>query len=107
MKRDILGTYSCTFSAVRTSSCNVEGTDKVEHILFKGGDCSPLLYTRIRIVEYAVLTGTCGTYIAAGIAADALGKFISPEFKSFIRSHAFKLVNKLKTLSCRRTMYVQ
>ena len=96
MKGNVLRTNSCTFAAVCASARNVEGTDKVEHILLEGVGSGSLSDTGVGVIEYAVFTGAGRTYISACVAADALGKLASPEVVALVGSHCFQLFNKLK-----------
>ena len=87
----MLGTYARALAAVGAASGNMEGADDVEHILLKIRSGSLGRDTGIVVVENALLAGTYGAYVAAGIAADAAGKLAAPECKSLVGRHGFQL----------------
>ena len=98
MKRDVLRTYSGAFAAVRTSAGNVECTDDVEHIFFKGVCRCFLCDTGFGVIEYAAFAGAGRTSVTASVATDATGKFASPEFKSLVGSHRFEFFDLIEAV---------
>ena len=76
----------------------MERADDMEHILFKRISGSLLSDTGFRVVEDTLFTGTCRTYIAAGIAADALGELAAPECEPFIGGHCFEFGDHIKAM---------
>ena len=101
MQRNVLRTYSGALSTVCTSASDMECTDDMEHVFFKGIRSGFLGNTRLRIIENALFTSTCRADIPTGIAADTLGKFVSPECKPFIRCHCFQFCNLVKSTAIR------
>ena len=97
VKRNMLGTYSGAFAAVGTSSGNVERADDVEHIFLKAVVSCFLSNAGVGVIEYTLLAGAGRAYVAARIAADAAGKLASPELKSLICGHVFKLFYQVKS----------
>ena len=71
----------------------------MEHILFEGVCCGFLGNTRLRIVEYTILTATCRTYVPASIAANTSGQFLLPECIPFVRCHGFQLCHLIEPLA--------
>ena len=97
VERDMLGTYSGALAAVSTSARYMVCTDDVEQLLFKGVGCCLLCDTCIRVVKYALLTGTCGTHVTAGVATDTSGKHTLPELESLLRGHLLKLFYEIES----------
>ena len=97
MERNVFRTYSGAFAAVGASARYMERTDDVEHILFKAVVSGFLSDTGVRVIEYALFAGACGTYVAARIAADASGQLASPEFEAFVSGHVFELFNQVES----------
>jgi hypothetical protein len=98
MKRYILGTDTGTLPTVRTPSGYMECPDNMEHIFFEGIGRCLLCNAGIRIIEYALFTGTGRTYIPAGITADTLGKLFSPKCKPFVAAHGFQFLYLSETI---------
>ena len=70
VKRNSLRTYSAAFAAVCTSSCHMECTDDMEHLLFERVHVCFLRTVKLIAVEYTFTAAACRTDITAGIAAD-------------------------------------
>ena len=70
MKRDSLRTYSAAFSTICTSSCYMECTDNMKHLLFERVHICFLRTVEFVAVEYTFTAAACRTDITAGIAAD-------------------------------------
>jgi hypothetical protein len=72
VERNVLGTNSGALSTVCASACNVEGPDNVEHFFLKAICRRLVLYTRSRVIKYALLAGASRTNVTASITAYAL-----------------------------------
>jgi hypothetical protein len=98
MERNVLGASAGALAAVSATAGHVEGTDDVEHLLFKAVGGRPVLHTGARIVKHASLASASGTSIAASIATDTTGKLILPEGKALIGSHSLKTSYLVKAI---------
>jgi hypothetical protein len=98
MERNVLGASAGALAAVSATAGHVEGTDDVEHLLFKAVGGRLVLHTGARIVKHASLAGASGTSIAASVATDATGKLILPEGKALIGSHSLKTSYLVKAI---------
>ena len=95
----MLGADPGAFAAVGAASGNMECADDVEHIFLEGVCCRLLGNAGIGLSKTHLFAGAGGTYVAAGVAADALGKLASPELKAFVGCHCFKLCNGVKAVA--------
>ena len=81
MKRDTLRTYSAALATVRTSSCHMECTDNVEHLLFERIYICFLGTVELVTVKYTFSATACRTYVSAGVATDTFAQFALEECK--------------------------
>ena len=70
MKRNPLRADTAALTAVCTSSCHMECTDDMEHLLFERVHVCFLRTVKLIAVEYTFTAAACRTDITAGIAAD-------------------------------------
>ena len=71
--------HARTLAAVRAAAGHVEGADDVELVLLEGIDVGLGGDAGIRVVKHALDARAGRADVAAGVAADALGKLAAPE----------------------------
>ena len=96
MERNVLGADPRTFSAVGAASGHMECADDVNIFSSKESYAAFWETPESGLSKNAVGAGAGGTYVAAGVAANALGKLASQNSKrsSGVRASSFATVSK-------------
>ena len=91
----MLRAYARALAAVGAAARDVERADYVEHVLLKVGGVGLGRHARIGVIEHALLTRTCGTDIAARVAADAAGSVRRARTRSVPHESCFPALRPL------------